>query len=127
MDARLVDYLATLGATPEALDGWTVHTAQRAGVDVAFVITRGPEIHMLSLVGPRAMSRRNIAQFLYPIVDEHGYATTRVPATETDHRLRIALGFVQSWADEQYTYWALTTRPYDRQQQPEGIDPCLSQ
>jgi hypothetical protein len=126
MDQRLIDYLASLGASPSALDGWTVHTAQRADVDVAFVITRGPEIHMLSLVGPRAMSRRNIAAFLYPILEEHGYATTRVPLSETDHRLRLALGFSQQWADENYTYWALTKRPYDRQQQPEGTPPCLS-
>lgn len=125
MDQRLLDYLASLGAAPAALDGWAVHVAQRAGEDVAFVITRGPEIHMLSLVGKRAMSRRNIAQFLHPIVREHGYATTRVPVTETDHRLREALGFVQTWADEHYTYWALTALPYERQQ-PEGTPPCQS-
>lgn len=122
MDVRLVDYLASLGATPAALDGWTVRTAQRAGVDVAFVITRGPEIHMLSLVGPRAMTRRNIAKFLNPIVEEFGYATTRVPASETDHKLRVALGFVQTWADADYTYWALTTPPYQK-----GTTPCQSQ
>lgn len=114
MDPRLIEYLASLGATPAALDGWDVATAQRAGVDVAFVITRGPEIHMVSLVGPRAMSRRNILEHLAPILEEHGYATTRVPAAETDHRLRLALGFVQTWADEHYTYWALTTRPYQK-------------
>lgn len=124
MNRRLVDYLASLGATPDALEGWTISTAQRAGVDVAFVITRGPEIHMLSLVGPRAMTRRNIAEFLHPIVDEHGYATTRVPLADTDHRLRLALGFTQTWADDSYTYWALTSRPYQRQQQPEGTTPC---
>ena len=124
MDARLVDYLASLGATPAALDGWTVHTAQRAGVDVAFVLTRGPEIHMLSIVGPRAMSRRNIVQYLCPIIEEHGYASTRVPIAETDHRLREALGFQQSWADHQYTYWMLTSCPYERKQ-PEGTTPCL--
>lgn len=114
MDARLVDYLASLGATPDALDGWQVATAQRAGVDVAFVITRGAEIHMLSLVGPRAMSRRNILEHLGPILEEHGYATTRVPIREQDHRLREALGFVQTWQDHQYTYWALTVRPYQK-------------
>lgn len=121
MDARLVDYLASLGATPAALDGWTVHTAQRAGVDVAFVITSGPEIHMLSIVGPRAMSRQNILQHLAPILEEHGYATTRVPIEETDHRLRLALGFSQTWADENYTYWALTALPYQK-----GNTPCQS-
>lgn len=122
MPPALADYLASLGASPEALDGWAVHTAQRAGVDVAFVITRGAEIHMLSLVGPRAMSRRNIQQFLGPILEEHGYATTRVPAGDTDHRLRLALGFEQTWQDQDYTYWALTALPYQK-----GTPPCQSQ
>lgn len=121
MDERLVDYLTALGATPAALDGWAVHVAQRAGVDVGFVVTRGPEIHMLSLVGPRAMSRRNIVEHLAPIVAAYGYATTRVPAAETDHRLRLTLGFVQTWADANYTYWALTALPYQK-----GSPPCQS-
>ena len=125
MDSRLVDYLASLGATPDVLEGWTVHTAQRAGADVAFVITRGCEIHMLSLVGPRAMSRRNIVQYLCPIIEEYGYASTRVPLAETDHKLRHALGFVQTWADHQFSYWMCTSCPYQHQQ-PEGTDPCLS-
>lgn len=122
LDKRLIDYLATLGASPDALDGWTVHTAQRAGVDVAFVITNGPEIHMLSIVGRRAMSRRNIAQYLGPILAEHGFATTRVPLAETDHRLRRALGFEPTWADDTYSYWALTSLPYQK-----GKSTCQSQ
>lgn len=122
MDPRLVAYLASLGASPDALDGWTVRTAQRAGADVAFVITRGTEIHMVSLVGPRAMSRRNILEHLAPILEEHGYATTRVPASETDHRLRLALGFTMTWQDQDYTYWALTSSPYKK-----GTTLCQSQ
>lgn len=124
MDARLVQYLASLGATPEALDGWTVHTAQRAGVDCGFVITRGPEIHMLSISERRAMSRRNIVAYLEPLISTYGYATTRVAATETNHRLREALGFVPTWADENFTYWALTSLPYEKQ--PEGKTSCQS-
>lgn len=122
MDQRLVDYLASLGADPSCLDGWTIRTAQRAGVDVAFVITFGPEIHFVSLVGARAMSRRNIAEHLGAVIGEHGYATTRVPLLETDHRLRHALGFTQTWADEHYTYWTLTEAPYQK-----GPRPCQSQ
>ena len=123
MDQRLVDYLATLGAAPESLDGWTVHTAQRAGVDCGFVITRGCEIHMLSIVGKRAMSRRNIAQFLCPIIEEHGYASTRVPLSETDHKLREALGFVRTWDDGIVSYWMLTHCPFEKKQ-PEGTLTC---
>jgi hypothetical protein len=121
MDERLAAYLATVGATPDALDGWTVRNLERAGEVVAFTITRGPEIHLVSLVGPRALSRRNILEHLAPLIEEHGYATTRVPLTETDHRLREALGFVRTWADEQHTYWALTALPYQK-----GSPPCQS-
>lgn len=122
MDKRLVGYLASLGADPACLEGWTIRTAQRAGVDVAFVASLGPEIHFVSLVGPRAMSRKNIAEHLGAVIQEHGYATTRVPLAETNHRLREALGFTQSWADENYTYWVLTEAPYKK-----GQPPCQSQ
>lgn len=123
MDARLIDYLASIGAMPDALDGWTISTAQRAGVDVGFVITRGPEIHMLSIVGPRGMSRRNILEFMRPVFEEHGYVSTRVPLAETDHRLRESLGFTQTWQDQHFTYWSLTVLPYQKQS-PEGTTSC---
>lgn len=124
MDPRLVAYLASLGVTPSALDGWTVHTAQRAGVDCAFVTVRGSEIHFVSLVGPRAMTRRNIAEYLDPIISTHGFATTRVALGETDHRLRHALGFTRTWSDANYSYWMCLEAPYKRNQL-EGTDPCL--
>jgi hypothetical protein len=122
MDQRLIDYLAGLGAMPDALDGWAIKTAQRAGVDVAFVITRGPEIHMLSIAERRAMSRRNIAEFVAPLLDRFGYCTTRVPLAETDHRLRIALGFTHTWSDDHFSYWVLTRLPYQK-----GSPQCQSQ
>lgn len=125
MDQRLVDYLATLGATPESLDGWTVHTAQRAGEDVGFFMHKGPEVHMLSIVGKRAMSRRNIALYVCPILEEFGIVTTRVPLGETDHKLRLALGFVHTWSDNLYSYWALTHCPFEKKQ-PEGKSTCQS-
>lgn len=125
MDPRLVDYLASLGASPDALDGWQVHAAQRAGVDVGFVIIRGPEFHILSTAPGRAMTRKNILAFVKPVFEEHGYITTRVPLAETDHRLRQALGFTRSWDDEQYSYWAMTALPYERHK-PEGTPSCQS-
>lgn len=114
MDARLADYLRAIGADPEVLDDWTIQTAQRDGEDVGFVITNGPEIHMLSICDKKAMSRRNIVQFVKPLLDEYGYVATRVPISETNHRLRVALGFELTWNDENFTYWALTKIPYER-------------
>jgi hypothetical protein len=121
MDKRLAAYLRTLGADPSCLDGWTIQTAQRAGVDVGFVITRGPELHMLSISERRAMSRRNIIDAIAPVLDKFGYVTTRVPVTETNHKLRLALGFVRSWSDANYSFWVATELPYQK-----GTTPCQS-
>lgn len=114
MDARLAQYLHSIGADPRSLDGWTVAQAFRAGEPVGYVITKGPEIHMLAMSDKKAMSRRNILEFLQPLLDTHGYVTTRVPLSETDHRLRIKLGFQRTWQDANYSYWALTSIPYEK-------------
>lgn len=113
MDARLVRYLETLGVGPDALDGWDVKVAQRDGRDVGFVVTNGPEIHMMAF-DDGAMSRKNVLEHLGAVIDKYGYATTRVPLSETDHRLRTILGFEQTWQDNQFTYWAATDIPFRR-------------
>jgi len=126
MDARLVAYLESVGADVQCLDGWQIRPAQRAGKDVAFVITRGPEIHMLSLVEGNAISRRNLREYLRPIIEKFGYATTRVPLAEVNHRLRHALGFTYTWSDDHFSYWALTQVPYVRESEMKKEEsPCL--
>lgn len=121
MDARLAAYLMSIGASPDSLDGWTIRTAQRAGTDCAFVITNGPEIHFVSIDERRAMSRKNILEFVAPLIETYGFATTRVPASETNHKLREALGFLPTWQDADFLYWALTELPYQK-----GNTPCPS-
>jgi len=123
VDKRLMQYLASLGADPTSLVGWTVHTAQRDGEDVGFVITRGPEIHCLPLVEGKSLTRRNIIGHIAPLLEKFCYVTTRVPIAETDHRLRTALGFEQTWADADCTYWALTRLKYAHKN--KGVPPCL--
>lgn len=122
MHKRLVQYLNSLGAGPSALIGWTVHTAQRDGAVVGFVITRGPEIHCLPLIDGKSLTRRNILEHILPLIEQFGYATTRVPKTETNHRLRTALGFEQTWSDHECTYFALTRLKYAHKQ--KGEPPC---
>lgn len=119
MDARLVAYLASLGADPASLDAWVFNTVQRDGEDVGFVAVCGPEIHVYLFAERKAISRRNLLEHLQPIIDTFGYATTRVPLTETNHRLRTALGFVHTWDDESYSYWCLTRLRYARTQKGE--------
>lgn len=96
-------------------NGWRIVTATRNGEDVAHVYTRGPEIHIETLVQGRALTRRNIIEHLAPLIEEFGYATTRVPIAETNHKLREKLGFVQTWNDDNFTYWALTETPFKKE------------
>jgi hypothetical protein len=103
-----------LGIAEEDLAGWDVQVAKRAGVDVGLVATRGPEVHIVSIVEKKAMSRRNTLEFLARLLDCYGYCTTRVPLTETDHKLRIALGFTETWQDARWRYFALTELPFQR-------------
>lgn len=122
MDKRLVAYLASLSADPAALVGWNIHTALRDGEEVGFCLSKGPECHILPLVDGKSLTRRNILEFLSPLIAEFGYVTTRVPITETNHRLRTALGFEPTWTDENFAYFALTRLKYARIQ--KGESPC---
>jgi len=103
-------YLADLGLDP---GDWSAEVAQRDGVDVAVVVSKGTEIHFVSLGGP-AMTRKNTLQFLTPIFEKFGFVTTRVPVAETDHKLREVLGFRKTWQDAQFSYWMLTELPFQR-------------
>lgn len=107
-------YLDDLGIPTEELGDWKLEVATRAGRDVAVVATSGTEIHFVSLDEGRAMSRRNTLAFLEPIFTEHGLVTTRVPIAETDHKLRERLGFTETWADENFRYFAMTALPFQR-------------
>lgn len=113
MEDRALRYLTEMGVAEEQLGDWKVEVAQRAGKDVALVLTRGTEIHLAPL-GPGAMSRRNTLQFIRPIFDEYGFVTTRTPRTVTDHKLRLSLGFEFTFSDDQFDYWAMTELPFQR-------------
>ena len=104
-------YLLDLGL--DITDDWVCEVAQRDGQDVAVVVTKGTEIHFVSLGGP-AMTRRNTLQFLKPIFERWNFVTTRVPIQETDHKLRHVLGFEETWRDENFTFWMLTELPFQR-------------
>lgn len=117
MDPRVVAYMKSIDADPASLDGWVVSEAFRDGEPVGFVAVNGTEIHILPTAERRAMTRRNILQFLEPIFAAHGYATTRVPIDTTDHRLREHLGFRETWRDERFIYFAATKLPYQRRVQ----------
>jgi len=118
VDEILERYLETLdidlNGAKANLHGWDVKIATRTGEDVAICISKGPEFHFVPLVVGKAMSRKNIIEALEPIMNEYGYVTTRVPVCEENHKLRLKLGFVKSWEDNDFSYWALTELPYQK-------------
>lgn len=103
-----------LGISEAAFDGWQCTVAQRAGVDVAVVLSKGTELHMASLTDKKAISRKNVRDFVLPILLEYGFVTTRVPIAETDHKLRERLGFLKTWSDDHYSYFCMTEPPYEK-------------
>lgn len=116
-------YLLTLGVDLDGamanLHGWEVSIASRNDKEVAIVIVKGSEIHFVSLDERRAMSRKNTLEFMVPVIEKHGYATTRVPASETNHKLREKLGFALTWQDADFTYWACTELPFKKEEKNE--------
>lgn len=91
-----------------------MQVAQRDGKDVAVVITKGTEIHFVSLHDKHAMTRKNTLEHLAPIYAEWSFVTTKVPITETDHRLREILGFKYQWHDANFSYWTLFALPFQK-------------
>lgn len=120
VDEVLERYLRTLNIDLDGakanLHEWDVRIAKRADADVAICVSKGTELHFVSLAEGKAMSRRNMLEALEPILKEHGYVTTRVPIEENNHKLRIKLGFMNTWSDDSFSYWALTELPYQKKE-----------
>ncbi|HEY5801856.1 MAG TPA: hypothetical protein VIT92_16665 [Burkholderiaceae bacterium] len=125
MNEIVKQHLASIGIAIDdaALVGWTATNVHRAGELIGVVYTRGPEIHILPIV-KTALTRFNICRYLAPLIEQYGYATTRVPIAETRHKLRLALGFVQTWADDKFTYWSLTQLPFTNPAQNKRTPSC---
>lgn len=123
------EYLHSLGiandVSNDIMASWEISTAKRCGEDSVLVAKKGPEIHILPLKAKYSISRANVISEIAPMIEKFGYATTKVPIAESDHKLREKLGFVKTWQDENYTYWAITELPYQRK---KGVGKCqLSQ
>ena len=112
---KLQDYLITIDVNDDVLSQWDIKKAYRDGQHVGYVIIKGCEIHMLSTNENKAMSRKNIKEFIEPLIESYGYCTTRVPIAETDHKLREVLGFEHGWSDENFSYWSLTKVPFQKE------------
>lgn len=86
--------------------GWT--KMEFEGGDV---FVRGCEIHCdPNRAAQIVITRRQLRDVFGPILEKHGYITTRVPHG-MDDAFTQRLGFKKTWADDQYTYYMLDHIP----------------
>lgn len=78
------------------------------------MLTNGSEMHIAPMDKGESLSRRNIHQFIVPMLEEFGYVTTRTLPDDTDYSWLVRVGFKQTWKDERFVYWALTELPFQR-------------
>jgi hypothetical protein len=90
------------------LDAWEIEPVEIDG-ELAFVtLTQGPEFHCTSLGIGRPISMAMIRARLEPILDRHGFVTTRTPKSEPrQHRLNLRFGFRAVGEDEFFTIYRL--------------------
>jgi hypothetical protein len=85
----------------EWLHGWEVSCIERADALVAIRLRKGPEFHFVMTGSTRSVTRADINSCIQPIIDEHGYATTKTPKDDArQQRFNELLGFVKTGEDE---------------------------
>lgn len=113
-DRVIEQYLEDLGFPRDTLKDWNCQIVQRNGADAYMVLTKGCEVHMASMSHRRAITRKNARETLAPILEEHGWATTRFPLGAVDQKLCDRLGFSHTWDDDRYSYFAMTELPFSK-------------
>lgn len=101
-----MDYWPLLG------DGWKLEEMYSEGAHIFTKIVKGTEIHV-EPHGSRRILRSTFQAAFGPIIDEYGYATTRVPHG-FDDRFTRRIGFEETWRDEQFVYFILDHVPFVR-------------
>lgn len=98
---------------------WEIIPAQVEGQHVGTAVVKGTEIHFALIEGwrPRSSQRGAIQAFLKPLLERHGYLTTRVPHERPAQKKFVQrVGFRPTWRDEQVEYFLLGCMPFERKQ-----------
>lgn len=87
------------------LDGWEIEPVEIDGKLAIVALTKGPEFHFATF-GTGAPVR--LWKWLNPIIDRHGFATTRTPKDAArQHRFNLKFGFTVTGEDEFFMYYRL--------------------
>lgn len=89
------------------LDDWDVEVVH-AGDEIAWVVmTQGPEIHFETFNLGLPITKSMIMERLEPLMEKHGFVTTRTPklGTNRQHRFNKAFGFKVVGDDEFFVHY----------------------
>ena len=100
-------------------EDWEVIPAEIDGCHVATAVVKGTEIHFALVPGwrPTSCQRGAIKAFLKPLIERHGFLTTRVPHERPAQKKFVQrVGFKPTWRDGQVEYFLLGSVPFERNQ-----------
>ncbi len=90
------------------LERWDIEPVEVNGELAFAAFINGPEFHYATFGTGARITRTMIWSRLNPILDRHGFVTTRTPRGDVrQQRLNRALGFVETGADEFYVHFRL--------------------
>ena len=103
----ILDYFEDWDVLPFDFDGQHVWTMVAKGTEVHFALAPGWK--------PKASMRGAVRSFLKPVIERHGFLTTRVAhgrAAQKEFVKRI--GFKPTWKDGDVEYYLLGSLPFER-------------
>lgn len=98
-------------------DGWEVVPGFIDGTHAATAVVNGTEVHfaVVPALRRRAINRRRAQEFVAPLLERHGFLTTRVRLTsESSKQFVERVGFKPTWSDGFFQYYLLGHLPFAR-------------
>lgn len=90
------------------LAAWEIKPRMVDGQLIGATLQNGPEFHFITLGKRKVLTAALITECLQPIIDEHGYVTTKTPKEdERQRRFNQLIGFDGVGEDEFYTYFRM--------------------
>jgi hypothetical protein len=94
--------------------GWTLHPGMMGDEMACIAIMHGPEIHFVAAPKwrRRLMLRERTRAFLAPLMERHGYLTTRSDPSDGHRNFLERLGFEFTWNDGQLDHFMMCELPF---------------
>ena len=94
--------------------GWTLHPGMMGDEMACIAIMHGPEIHFVAAPKwrRRLMLRERTREFLAPLMERHGYLTTRADPKDGHRAFLERLGFSFTWNDGRLDHYFLHELPF---------------